>query len=160
MALQKALKQPAELSPEGLDSQMLIIKEFIDEFYDKTVFRSQDRPGADMSPALIKFLFAFHRDDETYPIGTLADNARVKRSTMTDMVDRMENDAIVERFHDEEDRRVVRVRLTPKGKKLRQEFYVKRRQEFEELFSQIKTSDVKSFMHHISEALKILKKIR
>ncbi|MFC1591305.1 MarR family winged helix-turn-helix transcriptional regulator [Thermodesulfobacteriota bacterium] len=144
---------------DNIDNQMFVIKEFIDEFYNKTVFSSENSSGSDLSPSLIKSLFAFADENVEYPIGELGENARVKRSTMTDMVDRMERDGIAERVRDPEDRRLVKVRLTGKGKQIRQEFYIKRRAEFENVFSQLQKDEVRDFIHHLAEASKILKKI-
>ncbi|MBW1856166.1 MAG: MarR family transcriptional regulator, partial [Deltaproteobacteria bacterium] len=100
---------------------MLVIKDFIDEFYNKTLFQSGKVLNSDLTPSQIKSLFAFRVDDEEYPIGELGRNARVKSSTMTDMIDRLEKEKIVERIRDDGDRRVVKVRLTDKGKKIKRE---------------------------------------
>ena len=105
-----------------LSEQMLIIKDFIDEFYNKTVFHGEKALNSDLTPSQIKSLFAFEKDDHEYPIGELGKNARVKSSTMTDMIDRLEQDGIVERIRDDGDRRVVKVRLTDKGKKMYDKF--------------------------------------
>ena len=144
---------------DNIDYQMNIIKFFIDEFYNKTVFRSENKSGTDLSPSFIKSLFAFVNPEEDYPIGELGKNARVKSSTMTDMVDRMEDEGLAERVRDKNDRRLVKVRLTKKGKKTRQEFYKKRRSEFESIFNQLAPEEVHKFIKNMSEATEILKKI-
>ena len=144
---------------DNIDYQMNIIKFFIDEFYNKTVFRSENKSGTDLSPSFIKSLFAFINPGEDYPIGELGKNARVKSSTMTDMVDRMEDEGLAERVRDKNDRRLVKVRLTKKGKKTRQEFYKKRRGEFESIFNQLAPEEVHKFVKNLSEATEILKKI-
>lgn len=89
---------------DSIDYQMGVIKFFIDEFYNKTVFRSENESGTDLSPSFIKSLFAFEKPEEEYPIGELGKNARVKSSTMTDMVDRMEKEGLAERVRDKNDR--------------------------------------------------------
>ena len=76
-------------STGDLSTQMLIIKDFIDEFYNKTVFHGGIALNSDLTPSQIKSLFAFEKDDHEYPIGELGRNARVKSSTMTDMIDRL-----------------------------------------------------------------------
>jgi DNA-binding MarR family transcriptional regulator len=78
---------------------------------------------------------------------------------MTDMMDRMEDEGLAERVRDKNDRRLVKVRLTDKGKKTRQEFYKKRRKEFESVFHQLAPEDVHKFVKNLSEATEILKKI-
>ena len=144
---------------DNIDCQMDVIKFFIDEFYNKTVFRSENKNGTDLSPSFIKSLFAFVDPGEEYPIGELGKNARVKSSTMTDMVDRMEDEGMAERVSDKNDRRLVKVCLTDKGRKIRQEFYKKRRSEFESLFNQLAPEEVRKFVKNLSEATEILKKI-
>jgi DNA-binding MarR family transcriptional regulator len=94
-----------------------------------------------------------------YPIGTLGENSRVKKSTMTDMVDRMERDGMAERIRDITDRRVVMVKLTKKGKKVRREFLRKRRAEFQSIFSQLNSGEVRKFVSYLEKASKMLKKI-
>ena len=144
---------------DNIDYQMDVIKFFIDEFYNKTVFRSENGSGTDLSPSFIKSLFAFTDPEEEYPIGELGKNARVKSSTMTDMVDRMEDEGLAERVKDKNDRRLVKVRLTNKGKKTRQEFYKQRRSEFESVFHQLGPEDIHKLIKNLSEEKEILRKI-
>jgi DNA-binding MarR family transcriptional regulator len=144
---------------DGIDYQMVVIRDFLDAFYDKTIFKSRRAADTELPPSSIKFLFAFTEESTAYPIGTLGENSRVKKSTMTDMVDRMERDGMAERIRDIQDRRVVKVRLTQKGKKVRREFLRKRRAEFQSIFSQLKSSEIKQFVSYLEKASKMLKKI-
>ncbi|MFC1669288.1 MarR family winged helix-turn-helix transcriptional regulator [Spirochaetota bacterium] len=144
---------------KSIDGKMLIIKNFIDEFYNKTVFRSGKISDGDIKPSLIKSLFAFDDPNEEYPIGELARKARVKTSTITDMVDRMERDKFASRVRDEEDRRVVKIKLTEKGKKIRHKFYLKRRDEFRHMFKQLKGKEIDKLIQHLADATEILRKI-
>ena len=155
--MHKKLKRSKRL--DTLDAKMSVIKDFIAAFYDETLFRNGKKMAADLSPSFIKSLFAFADEDKSYPIGELGENARVKSSTMTDMVDRLERDGIAERIRDNGDRRVVKVRLTTKGKKIRREFSKRRREEFQTLFSQLKEEDTLHLIYHLEEASKILRKI-
>ena len=79
---------------------------------------------------------------------------------MTDMMDRMEREGIAERFRDPENRRLVKVRLTDKGKRIRREFYEKRRAEFTSLFSQLGDTEIREYVQHLKAASNILKKIK
>ena len=153
-------KKTKKESAGSLDFQMLVIKEFIDEFYAKTVFRDKKSAASNIPPPVIKFLFAFPDDKKAYPIGELGMNARVKRSTLTDMVDRMEEDGIAFRIRDNGDRRVVKVGLTDKGQQMRKAFYQGRRREFRAIFSQLTDSEVDAFISNLLEATRILKKIK
>jgi len=156
MPVQKAQKEPSS----SLDYQMMVIKEFIDEFYAKTIYRDKKSASSNFPPQIIKFLFAFPDEKKAYRIGELGVNARVKRSTMTDMVDRMEKEGIAARERDNGDRRVVMVRLSDKGKRMRKAFYQGRRQEFQAIFSQLTDFEVNTFISSLLEATKILKKIK
>ncbi|WP_416151414.1 MarR family winged helix-turn-helix transcriptional regulator [Salipaludibacillus sp. HK11] len=51
-------------------------------------------------------------------IGELSSKMYLACSTTTDLVDRMENNGLVERIKDEKDRRVVRIHLLDKGAKI------------------------------------------
>ena len=142
-----------------LNAQMLVIKDFIDEFYNKTLFQSGKVLNSDLTPSQIKSLFAFKVDDDDYPIGELGRNAQVKSSTMTDMIDRLEKEKIVERIRDDGDRRVVKVRLTDKGKKIKREFTQKTRKGVETAFSKLSEEEIRTLLNHLKGAYQILKKI-
>jgi DNA-binding MarR family transcriptional regulator len=142
-----------------LNAQMLVIKDFIDEFYNKTLFQSGKVLNSDLTPSQIKSLFAFRVDDEEYPIGELGRNAQVKSSTMTDMIDRLEKEKIAERIRDDGDRRVVKVRLTDKGKSTKREFTQKTRKGVETAFSKLSEEEIRTLLDHLKGAYQILKKI-
>ena len=142
-----------------LDKQMLLVKNFISELFRKTVMQDGGVSGSDFAPSQMRALLAFSEDKE-YSIGELGRNAQAKSSTITDMIDRLENDGIAERFRDGDDRRVVNVRLTDKGRKLRREFSQKRRKEMEAIFLKLSQEDRKHLIHHLSEAYKILRKVQ
>ncbi len=155
--MHKKLKKSKKL--ESLDEKMLVIKDFIHVFYNETLFKNGKKMAADLPSSFIKALFAFSDPDSEVPIGELGKNARVKSSTMTDMVDRLEQAGFAERVRSDGDRRVVNVRLTEKGKKIRQDFSQMRRQEFQALFSKLQEEDTLHLIFHLDEAAKILKKI-
>jgi len=152
-------KDKSSKKENDLNAQMFVVKDFIDEFYNKTVFQSGKVLNADLTPSQIKSLFAFEEDDKEYPIGELGRNARVKSSTMTDMIDRLEKDGIAERIRDNGDRRVVKVRLTSIGKKIKRKFTQKRRKEIESIFSQLDDKEKNVLLDHLKGAYQILKKV-
>jgi DNA-binding MarR family transcriptional regulator len=76
------------------------------------------------------------------------------------MVDRLEKDALVERIMDARDRRVVKVRLTVKGRKLKSDFTRMCRSEFQDIFSQLSKTETNTLIHHLEEAHNLLKKIK
>ncbi len=65
------------------------------------------------SPQFDALLF-LHRDGDM-PMGSLCDRMSLACSTVTDLVDRMEKGGYVARERDHADRRVIRVRLLPRG---------------------------------------------
>ncbi len=153
---------PANAKPSKLDDidyQLHVIRDFLDAFYDKTIFKSRRAMDTELPPSAIKFLFAFIDENTAYPIGELGDNSRVKKSTMTDMVDRMERDGMAARVRDNTDRRVVKVKLTKLGKKVRGEFLRKRRAEFQSIFSQLSSGEIRQFVSYLEKASNLLKKI-
>jgi DNA-binding MarR family transcriptional regulator len=143
----------------SIDERLLIVRNFIDEFYNKTMFQQGRNAGLDFSPALIKVLFVFADETTAYPIGELGKRARVKSSTITDMIDRLERDGIVERFRDALDRRIITIRLTEKGKQLRKVFTRKRRKEIGVLFARLHNYERDRLLYHLQSAHRILRKI-
>jgi DNA-binding MarR family transcriptional regulator len=145
--------------PERLDGQMIVVREFISELYDKTLFREEVNLSSDLPPSQIKSLSAFRDENKAYAIGELRKNARVKRSTISVMVDRLERDGIAERFREDGDRRIVKVRLTEKGKKIRREFSQKMRREMEKVFSKLTVNERSTLLEYLTGACNILRKI-
>ncbi len=143
----------------GLDAQMLVIRNFIDEFYNKTLFKNGTAAGCELAPSVIKILYAFHDDAKACPIGELGKNARVKSSTITDMIDRLEQAGIAERVRDSRDRRIVLVRLTEKGKKLKRDFTRNRRSELQAILAKLGEEETRQLVYHLDEAYKLFKKI-
>jgi DNA-binding MarR family transcriptional regulator len=142
-----------------INDRMLVVKDFIDEFYNKTVFQNGKAANSDLTPAQIKAFFAFKEDDREYPIGELGRNARVKSSTITDMIDRLEKEGIAERLKDRGDRRVVKVKLTARGREIKRQFVLRMRSGMEQAFSKLSDAEKKALLDHLKGAYEILKKI-
>jgi len=68
------------------------------------------------SPQFDALLF-LHRDGDM-PMGSLCDRMSLACSTVTDLVDRMEKGGYVARERDQADRRVIKVRLLPRGEEM------------------------------------------
>lgn len=142
------------------DDQLVIIKNFVDELFIKTMFQNtQDLLDTDLSPSQIKILFAFKDDEKAYPIGELGKNARVKKSAITYIIDRLEKDGIVKRVRDNKDRRIVKVRLTSKAKENKKKFYLRGRKEMKALFSKLSDDEKHKLLRSLKSAYKILSKI-
>lgn len=59
--------------------------------------------------------FYFERGQDGLPLSEIGELLAVTKANMTGLVDRLERDGLVVRENDEHDRRVKRVRLTPKA---------------------------------------------
>ncbi len=143
-----------------INDRMLVVKDFIDEFYNKTVFQNGKAANSDLTPSQIKSIFAFKEDNRGYPMGELGRNARVKSSTITDMIDRLEKDGIAERFKDDGDRRVVKVHLTAKGREIKRQFALRMRSGIEQAFSKLSEEEKNALLDHLKGAYEILKRIK
>ncbi len=69
-----------------------------------------------LSLAKLNVLKALADTDEPLPLSHLADRCCCVRSNITQLVDRLEADRLVERLPDPADRRSVRAALTPAGR--------------------------------------------
>lgn len=71
-----------------------------------------------LEPGEFDVLAALRRSGAPYELspGRLAAGTMVTSGTMTNRLDRLESDALIERIPDRDDRRSVRVRLTPAGR--------------------------------------------
>ncbi len=99
----------------------------------------------------MRTLSAFHEDKE-YTMSELSKKALVKMPSMTEMVDRLVADGMLERVRDIRDRRVVKVRLTSYGKKMHKQFVATRKNEMNKLFGKLNAKEQ-------TELVKSLKKV-
>ena len=82
-------------------------------------------------PQFVALQWLFEDGDMT--IGELSNKMYLACSTTTDLVDRMEKNALVERVKDPSDRRVVRIHLLEEGKRIIDEVIKKRQVYLEEV---------------------------
>lgn len=71
--------------------------------------------GTCITPPQFSALVHIYRENNQMTIGELCDRMFLACSTVSGLVDRLEKLDLVERYRDDEDRRVVRLRVTPKG---------------------------------------------
>lgn len=79
-------------------------------------------------------------------VGELADSMCVKPSAITAMIDRLDKHDYVIRDRDEEDRRVVHIRLTDAGKDILTQAKQKRQETLQEHFSILTAEELESFV--------------
>ena len=140
------------------EKKIMEVKDFYIEFFKKTLVMNGQGVDTDFTLSEIKALAAF-RGDKNYTMGELSKNAQVAMPSMTEMIDKLEGRGMAERFRDANDRRVVKVRLTPKGKKLRKEFMQKRLKDMKELFGKLSESELDDLIASLKRARHILEKV-
>jgi len=140
------------------EEKIMEIKDFYIEFFKKTLIMDGKKSGFDFTLSEIKALSAF-RGNKDYTMGELSKNAQVTMPSMTEMIDKLENHGIAERYRESNDRRIVKVRLTPKGRKLRKEFMQKRLKDMKEIFSKLSENELNDLINSLKQARHILEKV-
>jgi DNA-binding MarR family transcriptional regulator len=143
---------------DELGEQMIKVKNFFINFFNKVIKYNGQLLGFDFGISQLKALSAFHEDKE-YTMGELSKNASVTMPSMTEMIDSLERDGIVKRWRDSEDRRVVKVRLTDRGKEMRKKFMLRRRSEFKNIFGKLSKEDRDYLVSALEKVSNILQKI-
>ncbi|GEL76799.1 MarR family winged helix-turn-helix transcriptional regulator [Tenuibacillus multivorans] len=87
-------------------------------------------------------------DSGDLTIGELSKKMYFAFSTTTDLVDRMENNELIERVRDPKDRRVVRIHLLQKGNEIIKEVIEKRQVYVQEVLESFSSEEIQS-LHHL-----------
>lgn len=110
----------------------------------------------EINPAQGRIMFVLWRDDEI-PINELAEKTSLGKSTLTSMLDRLENRGFVQRVHSKDDRRTILIRRTEKDKVF-QDLYVKVSQEMTRLFyNGFSVKEIDQFENYLKRILDNLK---
>ena len=112
-------------------------------------------PKLDLKFSQLRAMSAF-KEDRAFTMKELADNGMIKLPNMTTMVDSLIKDGIAERQRDEEDRRKVFVRLTPKGKKLRDALLENKRRTAMSIFSRLTDENKEKLLAGLDDVCRIL----
>ena len=113
----------------------------------------------DLTSSQIKVMVSF-TDKDSFTMTELSQAHSVSVSTMTSMVDRLMQNELIERQRDERDRRIVRVGLTPKGKKMVKHLMKARRQELEKFLLELSRKEVDIFHQSIENVARFLGKAK
>jgi DNA-binding MarR family transcriptional regulator len=112
----------------------------------------------DLTSSQIKVIVSFFHHG-TFTMTELSRLHGVSFSTMTSMVDRLLQNGLLERLRDDEDRRIVLVRLSAKGKKMVDYLMKVRKQKLETFLCELTQDEVREFVksienvaHHMSRA--------
>jgi DNA-binding MarR family transcriptional regulator len=143
---------------EEFGDQLRNWRNFFTEFFNRVIKDSGKISGFDFSISQFKTMAAF-RDDVDCSMSELSKNASVTMPTMTEMIDNLERVGIAERIRDSQDRRVIKVRLTEKGKQLRKQFMDKRRSELKNILSNLSRNDRDELKDALAKAYTVLQRV-
>ncbi|HSJ38587.1 MAG TPA: MarR family transcriptional regulator [Planococcus sp. (in: firmicutes)] len=94
-------------------------------------------------PQFIALQWLFEHGDMT--IGDLSNKMYLAFSTTTDLVDRMEKNELVVRIREEQDRRVVRIKLLKEGERIIEEVIKKRQDYLQNVLTEFTEEEVEQF---------------
>ena len=94
-------------------------------------------------PQFVALQWLFEHGDMT--IGDLSNKMFLAFSTTTDLVDRMEKNDLVVRIREEQDRRVVRIKLLEEGERIIEEVIKKRQDYLEAVLEDFSEEEVEQF---------------
>lgn len=140
-----------------LESQMMTMGKFFSEYFRRTM----SPPAGDLNMSLLelKGMGAFTEVDGEYTMSQLSANARLPLPHMTRVITAFEKKGLVQRRRDTRDRRLVKVRLTAKGKKLFRDFMQARRADLENTLGKLSERDRRELLQAMEKAYRILLKI-
>ena len=92
-------------------------------------------------------------------LSELSDRIRAQNSTVTGIIDRMEREGLVLRERSKEDRRVVHIKLTPKGHTLAKEIPVEPMEIFKGALESLSVQEMRDLMRIMTKVAKRVKQI-
>lgn len=107
-------------------------------------------------PQFVALQWLFEHGDMT--IGDLSNKMFLAFSTTTDLVDRMENNNLVKRMRDLQDRRVVRIQLLSEGERIIEEVIDKRRVYLHSVLRNFDEEEIKNLSYLLTKLHHEMKK--
>jgi DNA-binding MarR family transcriptional regulator len=141
-----------------IEMRMLEVKNLFSGISTEMVKSSVGIMGFAVNMSQLKAMTAFS-EDSPLSMGELCKMANVKMPSMTEVVDRFEKEGVLERIRDGEDRRVVKVKMTAKGKKMHQEVLRRRADELTKMFGVLTTKDREKLVDSLKSISEILTKV-
>jgi DNA-binding MarR family transcriptional regulator len=92
-------------------------------------------------------------------LSELSEKIRAQNSTVTGIIDRMEREDLVTRERSKEDRRVVHIRLTPKGQELARGIPVEPMEIFKGALESLTAQEMRDLMRIMTKVAKRVKQI-
>ncbi|MDO7906403.1 MarR family transcriptional regulator [Paenibacillus sp. JX-17] len=93
-------------------------------------------------------------------VSEISQRMRVKSPTITPVIRGLENDGLVERRHDAEDRRVVRITLTPEGEQLLKRIHERIHSTFDGLVQRLGEEDTLQLIELLGKSFQYLKEMK
>ena len=138
--------------------RMLEVKNLFSGISNEMVKSSVGIMGFAVNMSQLKAMTAFS-EDSLLSMGELCKMANIKMPSMTEVVDRFEKEGILERIRNNEDRRVVKVKMTAKGKKMHKEVLKRRADELTKMFGVLTTEDRTKLVDSLKNVSEILIKV-
>ena len=141
-----------------IEMRILEVKNLFTGITTEMVKSSVGIMGFAVNMSQLKAMTAFS-EDSPLSMGELCKMANVKMPSMTEVVDRFEKEGILERIRDDEDRRVVKVKMTVKGKKMHKEVLKRRADELTKMFGVLTTQDRIKLVDSLKNVSSLLTKV-
>ena len=142
-----------------IEMRMLEVKNLFSGISTKMVKNSVGIMGFAVNMSQLKAMTVFS-EDIPLSMGELCKMANVKMPSMTEVVDRFEKEGVLDRIRDNEDRRVVKVKMTAKGKKMHQEVLKRRADELTKRFGVLTTEERTSLVDSLKSVSELLTKVK
>jgi len=141
-----------------IEMRMLEVKNLFSGISTEMVKSSVGIMGFAVNMSQLKAMTAFS-EDSLLSMGELCKMANIKMPSMTEAVDRFEKEGILDRIRNNEDRRVVKVKMTEKGKKMHKEILKRRADELTKIFGVLTTKDRTKLVDSLKNVSEILIKV-
>ncbi len=141
-----------------IEMRMLEVKNLFAGISTEMVKSSVGIMGFAVNMSQLKAMTAFS-EDSPLSMGELCKMANIKMPSMTEVVDRFEKEGLLERTRDDEDRRVVKVKMTAKGKKMHKEVLKRRADELTKMFGVLTTKDRSRLVNSLKNVSELLIKV-
>jgi DNA-binding MarR family transcriptional regulator len=141
-----------------IEMRMLEVKNLFSGISTEMVKNSVGIMGFAVNMSQLKAMTAFS-EDSLLSMGELCKMANIKMPSMTEAVDRFEKEGILDRIRNNEDRRVVKVKMTEKGKKMHKEVLKRRADELTKIFGVLTTKDRTKLVDSLKNVSEILIKV-
>lgn len=115
---------------------------------------SRELIGLEVTPSQMNALFALYGVADL-PMGELAEQLGLTESAATRLVDRLINMNLVRRERDDQDRRVVRVRLSSYGKQLAELVFERRQEQFSRFAERLDQTSRDALILGLSQLLSV-----